>query len=139
LVYITQNNLYCIWREMELYRIHRAFFKKWALAVLQITTSSNIICHPLSLLYLILPAKSNMSYICVIIQFSVVVLAVIPTTGKTEKLMQPLYICLIIIPPLSIITYSHENESYTLNSLRSPSCSVLYTITIVNPKGNNNL
>ena len=79
-----------------------------------------------------------MSYKCVITQFSVFVLVAIPTTGKTEKLIQTLYICLIIIPPLNIITYSHETESYTLNPLRSPVFSVLYTITIVNLKDNNN-
>jgi len=80
-----------------------------------------------------------MSYKCVNTQFSVVVLAAIPTTGKIEKLIQTLYICSVIIPPLNIITYSHETESYALNPLRSPSCSVLYKTTIVNPKDNNNL
>jgi hypothetical protein len=72
-----------------------------------------------------------MSYKCVIAQFSVVALDATPTTGKTEKLIQTLYICLIIIPQLNIITYCHETESYTSIPLRSTSCSVLHTTTIL--------
>jgi len=63
------------------------------------------------LLYLILHTQSNISYKYVITQFSVVVLVAIPTTGKTEHLIQTLFICLIIIQQLNITTYSHETEN----------------------------
>jgi len=48
---------------MELYRLHtEPFFKKLAQTIVEITSSSNNVCQLLSLLYLILHTKLNMSY-----------------------------------------------------------------------------